>query len=103
MTGDDGRLVRTEEVPVDEYLEVPDVIGGQEGDYIIQVKGASFESLAILEGDYLLVRPTNAPANGAPVVAVQGDADSTVFCGAEEELPASARVCGQVIGVMRKV
>jgi SOS-response transcriptional repressor LexA len=99
---DDDREVRAEEVPVDEYLEVPDIFGGQEGDYILQVKGASFDGLAILEGDYLLVRPTDDPAKGAAVVAIQGDEDSTVVCGAEE-LPASAKLCGQVIGMMRKV
>lgn len=36
MTGA-NRQVRVEEVPMDEYLEVPDIFGGQEGDYIIQV------------------------------------------------------------------
>lgn len=57
--------------------------------------------MAILEGDYVLVRPTEEPVEGAPVVAIEGE-DSTVVCGADV-LPAGAKLCGQVIGMMRKV
>lgn len=75
-------------------------VGGHDDD-IIQVKGAIFDSFAILEGDYLVVRPTDEPEKGAAVVAIQGDEDSpsTVICGAEE-LPSSAKLCGRM---MRKV
>lgn len=98
--------IRTEEIPVDEYLEIPDIFGGQDGDYMVQVTGASFDSLAIMEGDYLVVRPTDKPGKCAVKVAFRGDgntASTALLLAAAEELPAGAKLCGQVIGVMRKV
>ena len=101
---DEHRELRTEEIPIDEYLEIPDILGGQEGDYILQVNGASFEGLAILEGDYLVVRPIAEPERGVVAVAVQGEGDppSTIL-GTAEELPAGANPCDRLIGVIRKV
>ncbi len=104
MTDERQEELRTEEVPIDEYLEIPDILGGEDGDYILQVNGASFDRLAILEGDYLVVRPTEEPPRDAVAVAVRGDGDkaSTVLAAAED-LPAGAKLFGQVIGVIRKV
>src|SRR3954449_13115067 len=43
---------------IEEYLEVPDVIGGEEGDYILQIRGESMKNAGIIEADYVVVRPS---------------------------------------------
>ena len=43
---------------IEEYIEIPDVIGGEDGDYILQVRGESMKDAGILEGDYVIVRPS---------------------------------------------
>src|SRR6187401_2608184 len=42
---------------VEEYIEIPDVIGGEDGDYILRVRGESMKEAGIFEGDYDVVRP----------------------------------------------
>jgi repressor LexA len=102
---------------VEEYLEIPDVIGGEEGDYILRVRGESMRDAGILEGDYVVVRPAEDAVNGEIVVALIGD-EATVKRfyreadhvrlqpeNAEMEpiLTTEARVLGRVVGVFRKV
>lgn len=106
MTDENHQELRLEETPIDEYLEIPDILGGEDGDYIVQVNGVSFDRLAILEGDYLVVRPTIKPEKGAVavVVAFPGGGDTTLTVhDPAEDLPSGAKLCGQVIGVIRKV
>ena len=47
---------------IEEYLEVPDVIGGEDGDYILQIRGESMKNAGILEADYVVVRPADDAA-----------------------------------------
>ena len=42
---------------IEEYIEIPDVIGGEDGDYILRVRGESMKNAGIFEGDYVVVRP----------------------------------------------
>ena len=58
---------------IEEYLEIPDVIGGEDGDYILRVRGESMKDAGILEGDYVIVRPSDDADNGEIVVALIGD------------------------------
>ena len=58
---------------IEEYVEVPEMIGGEEGDYILRVQGDSMQDAGILEDDYVVVRSTNEAANGEIVVALLGD------------------------------
>jgi repressor LexA len=58
---------------IEEYLEVPEVIGGETGDYILRVKGDSMKDAGILEGDYVVVRPSEVADDGEIVVALIGD------------------------------
>ena len=44
---------------VEEYLQVPDVIGGEAGDYILRVRGESMMDVGILDGDFVVVRPAD--------------------------------------------
>ena len=67
-----GQPVLAEE-QIEEYLEVPDVIGGESGDYILRVKGDSMKDAGILEGDYVVVRPAQVADDGEIVVAVIED------------------------------
>jgi repressor LexA len=111
-----GEPVLAEE-RIDDYLEVPDVIGGETGDYILRVKGDSMKDAGILEGDYVVVRPADVADNGEIVVAVIED-EATVkrFFREKDRIrlePANkaykpirttdANMLGKVVGVFRKV
>ncbi|MFL5871391.1 MAG: transcriptional repressor LexA [Solirubrobacterales bacterium] len=102
---------------IEEYLEVPEVIGGETGDYILRVKGDSMKDAGILEDDYVVVRPADVADNGEIVVALIGD-EATVkrFYRDKDQVrlePANkaykpiqskdATLLGTVTGVFRKV
>jgi repressor LexA len=102
---------------IEEYLEVPDVIGGEDGDYILQIRGESMKDAGIIEGDYVIVRPSDDAADGEIVVALIGE-DATVKRIYREKdhirlqpenedmdpiITTEARVLGKVVGVFRKV
>ncbi len=102
---------------IEEYLEIPDVIGGEDGDYILQVRGESMKDAGILEGDYVVVRPSDDADNGEIVVALIGDEATVKRIYRESDhirlqpendamepiRTADARVLGRVVGVFRKV
>ena len=67
-----GEPVLAEE-RIEDYLDVPSVIGGESGDYILQVKGDSMKDAGILAGDYVVVRPADTARDGEIVVAVIDD------------------------------
>jgi repressor LexA len=102
---------------IEEYLEIPDVIGGEDGDYILQIRGESMQNAGILDADYVIVRPSEDAANGEIVVALIGE-DATVKRYFREKdhirlqpendemdpiLTTEASVIGKVIGVFRSV
>jgi repressor LexA len=102
---------------IEEYLEVPNVIGGESGDYILRVKGDSMCDAGILEGDYVVVRPADDAANGEIVVAMIDD-EATVKAFYREKdrvrlQPANkaykpirsrdVRLLGRVVGVFRRL
>jgi repressor LexA len=85
---------------VEEYLQVPDVIGGEAGDFILRVRGESMKDIGILEGDFVVVRPADDAKNGEIVVALVGeDQDATM----KPIETTEAQVCGRVVGVFRSV
>ncbi len=102
---------------IEEYLEIPDVIGGEDGDYILQVRGESMKDAGILEGDYVVVRPSDDADNGEIVVALIGEEATVKRIYRESDhirlqpeneamepiRTADARVLGRVVGVFRKV
>jgi repressor LexA len=102
---------------IEEYLEIPDVIGGEDGDYILQIRGESMKNAGILDRDYVIVRPSDIARDGEIVVALIGE-DATVkryflekdhvrLQPENEEmdpiLTTEATVIGRVIGVFRSV
>jgi repressor LexA len=111
-----GEPVLAEE-NIEEYLEVPDVIGGETGDYILRVKGDSMKEAGILEDDYVVVRPADVADDGEIVVALLDD-EATVKSFYREKdgvrlQPANkafkpirtrdATILGRVVGVFRSV
>lgn len=58
---------------IEEYIEVPDVVGGEDGDYVLRVRGDSMIEAGIFEGDYVIVRPSDTADDGEIVVALIGD------------------------------
>ena len=102
---------------IEEYLEVPDVIGGEDGDYILQIRGESMKDAGIIEGDYVIVRPSDDAADGEIVVALIGEEATVKRIFREKDhirlqpeneemepiLTTEARVLGKVVGVFRKV
>jgi repressor LexA len=102
---------------IEEYLEIPNVIGGEEGDYVLRVRGESMKDAGILEGDFVVVRPSDDAPDGQIVVALIGE-EATVkrfFREAdhvrlqpenatmEPIISSDARVLGKVVGVFRAV
>ena len=103
---------------IEDYLEVPDVVGGEEGDYILRVRGESMKDAGILEGDFVVVRPTERASDSEIVVALVGDEEATVkrFFREKDQVrlqpenksmkpirSRDVRVLGRVVGVFRRV
>jgi repressor LexA len=102
---------------IEEYVQLPAAIGGEDGDYILQVRGDSMRDAGILEDDYVVVSASDHADNGEIVVALIGD-EATVkrFYREKDRIrlqPANkaykpirtrdAKVLGRVIGVYRRV
>ena len=111
-----GQPVLAEE-NIEDYVQVPSVAGGDEGEYVLQVSGESMRDAGILTGDYVVVRPQNTAGDGDIVVALLGD-EATVkrffresdHVRLQPENPAmepirtrDVEVLGRVVGVFRKV
>jgi repressor LexA len=103
---------------IEDYLEVPDVVGGEDGDYILRVRGESMKDAGILEGDFVVVRPTERARDGEIVVALVGDDEATVkrFFREKDRVrlqpenksmkpirTRDVRLLGRVVGVFRRV
>ena len=111
-----GQPVLAEE-NIEEYVPVPDIAGGDEGEFVLRVKGDSMVGAGIFEGDYVVVRPQETAADGEIVVALVGE-EATVKRFFREEnhvrlqpendalepiLSRDVKVLGRVVGVCRRV
>ena len=56
---------------------MPELAGGDEGEYVLRIRGESMKNAGILEGDYVVVRRQDTAADGEIVVALVGE-DATV-------------------------
>lgn len=102
---------------IEEYVEVPSVLGGETGDYILRVHGDSMRDAGILENDFVIVRPSDDADDGEIVVALIEDEATVKRLFREREAvrlePANdayqpittqdAEVLGKVVGVFRRV
>jgi repressor LexA len=102
---------------IEDYLEVPDVIGGEDGDYVLRVRGDSMKDAGIIEGDFVVVRPAEKARDGEIVVALLGDEATVKRFFREKDhirlqpeneemdpiITTEAQVLGKVVGVFRAV
>jgi repressor LexA len=100
---------------IEEYIQTPDFAGGEDGEFLLRVRGDSMINAGILEDDLVVVRPQETASDGEIVVALVGD-EATVKRFFQEkdhvrlqpENPAmepirskEVRVLGRVVGLMR--
>ena len=111
-----GQPVLAEE-NIEEYVPVPPLAGGDEGEYILRVAGESMRDAGILAGDHVVVRPQDTARDGDIVVAMMGE-EATVkrffkerdHIRLQPENPemepirsTDVRVIGKVVGVFRRI
>ena len=111
-----GQPVLAEE-NIEDYVALPPIAGGDEGEFILRVKGDSMREAGILEGDHVVVRRQKSATDGDIVVALVGE-EATVkrffkesdHVRLQPENPAmdpirtrDVQVLGQVVGVCRRV
>ena len=111
-----GQPVLAEE-NIEDYIEVPPIAGGAEGDYLLRVRGDSMKDAGILEDDLVVVRPQEIAADGEIVVALVGE-EATVKrffkesdhvrlqpenTAMEPIRSTDVRVLGRVVGLLRRV
>jgi repressor LexA len=103
---------------VEEYLEVPQLAGGDDGDYLLAVRGDSMKDAGILDGDHVVVQKRETAHDGEIVVAVL-DGEATVkriFREADHvrlqpendsmepiRVHGDVEIVGKVVGVVRRV
>src|SRR5918994_3678502 len=111
-----GQPVLAEE-NIEEYVPVPQIAGGDEGEFVLRVKGDSMKDVGIFENDYVVVRPQDTASNGEIVVAMlEGEATVKRFFKEKERVrlqpenealdPIYTRdvdILGRVVGVCRRV
>jgi repressor LexA len=111
-----GQPVLAEE-NIEDYIQTPAVAGGEDGEYLLRVRGESMKDAGILEGDLVVVRPQETAIDGDIVVALVGE-EATVkrFFRESDHIrlqPENAamepirtkevRILGTVIGLMRSI
>jgi repressor LexA len=111
-----GQPVLAEE-NIEDYVSVPQAAGGDDGTFLLRVRGESMRDAGIIEGDLVVVRSQEHAANGEIVVALLGE-EATVkryFREADhvrlqpenatmEPIRSSdVRILGRVVGVMRSL
>jgi repressor LexA len=102
---------------IEDYVDVPEIAGGDEGGFVLAVRGDSMVDAGILDGDYVVVRSQETAADGEIVVALVGE-EATVkrFFKEPDHVrlqpenstmePIRTRdvsIVGRVVGVFRKV
>jgi repressor LexA len=111
-----GQPILAEE-NIEDYVQVPEVAGGDEGEYVLRVRGESMKNAGILPGDFVVVRPQETANDGEIVVALVGEEATVkrffresdhVRLQPENETmepirSREVRLLGRVVGVFRKV
>jgi repressor LexA len=111
-----GQPILAEE-NIEDYVQVPPIAGGDEGEYVLRVRGESMKDIGILEGDYVVVRPQDTASDGEIVVALVGE-EATVKrffreadhvrlqpenASMEPIRSKDVRILGRVVGLFRNV
>jgi repressor LexA len=111
-----GQPVLAEE-NIEDYVQVPEQAGGDDGEFVLRIHGESMKDAGILDGDHVVVRRQDTATDGDIVVALVGD-DATVkrFFKESDHIrlqpensalepirTPDATVLGKVVGVLRRV
>ena len=103
---------------IEEYVQIPDLAGGDEGEFILSISGDSMINAGIHDGDHVVVRSQDTAVDGDIVVALVGDSEATVKRFFRESdhvrlqpendllepiLSDEVTVLGRVVGVLRRV
>ena len=111
-----GQPILAEE-NIEEYVPVPQIAGGEEGDYLLRIRGESMKEAGILEGDYVVVHPQDTATDGDVIVALLGE-EATVkrFFREPDHIrlqpendamepirSKEVKVLGRVVGLLRRV
>jgi repressor LexA len=67
-----GRPVLAEE-NIEDHVQVPDIAGGDRGEYVLRVHGDSMKDAGIFAGDHVVVRSQETADDGDIVVALVGE------------------------------
>jgi repressor LexA len=102
---------------IEDYVVVPDQAGGDEGEFLLTIRGESMKDVGILPGDVVVVKRQETATDGEIVVAMVGE-DATVktFYREADHVrlqpenetmePIRSRevqIIGRVVGVLRRV
>jgi repressor LexA len=104
---------------IEDYVEVPELAGGDQGEYLLRITGDSMIDAGIHDGDHVTVRTQDTARNGEIVVALVGeDSEATVKRFFKEQdhirlqpenetlepiISREVAIVGKVVGVMRRV
>jgi repressor LexA len=105
------------EEKIEDYVSVPSAAGGDDGAYLLRVRGESMKKVGIIEGDLVVVRPQETADDGDIVVALVGEeatvkryfreADHVRLQPENDEMEPirsrEVRVLGRVVGLMRSM
>jgi repressor LexA len=111
-----GQPILAEE-NIEDYVQLPEIIGGSASDFVLTIRGDSMKNAGILEGDFVAVQRQETASDGDIVVAMVGEEatvkrffreDDHVRLQPENETmepirSREARVIGRVVGVLRRV
>ena len=102
---------------IEEYVAIPDIAGGREGEYLLRIRGDSMVEAGILEGDHVVVHPQDTAQDGQIIVALLGE-EATVKRYFKESdhirlqpenktmepiRSKEVKVLGRVVGLLRQV
>jgi repressor LexA len=105
------------EYNIEEYIQTPPFAGGEDGQYLLRVRGESMKNVGILDDDVVVVRLQDTASDGDIVVALVGDEATVkrfyqesdhVRLQPENETmePIRSRdvqILGKVVGLMRSI
>jgi repressor LexA len=105
------------EANIEDYVSVPEFAGGDDGEYLLRIRGDSMKDAGILEGDLVVVHSQETARDGDIVVALLGE-EATVKrffrepdhvrlqpenAAMEPIRSREVRILGRVVGLLRSV
>jgi repressor LexA len=102
---------------IEEYIQTPSFAGGEDGEFLLRVRGDSMQDAGIIEGDLVVVHSQEHAQDGDIVVALVGE-EATVKrffqeadhvrlqpenTSMEPIRSRDVRVLGKVVGLMRNI